>query len=122
MSGSRRSVNRNSVASSERACMLCGLVQPLQVFKTSSCPNCSSIFDSYKPNEPLDLKIYDLISPSFEGMICILKPEKSWCSKWLRFNKYVPGMYAVKINGRLPEEVLEELPHFVPRDGSVQWE
>lgn len=33
-------------------------------------------------------------------------------------DQYIPGMYAVKVDGRLPVEVVDLLPYYKPRDGS----
>jgi len=39
-------------------------------------------------------------------------------------DKYVPGIYATKVVGTLPDEVLQQLEdsgvRYVPRDGSAQ--
>lgn len=44
-------------------------------------------------------------------------------AKWQRLTQYVPGVYAVKVVGQLPREILEVLEDngikYVPRDGSA---
>lgn len=61
-------------------------------------------------------------SALFEGMITLGDPKGSWVAKWLRLTEYVPGVYAVKVNGTLRREVVEILEdngiQYVPRDGS----
>lgn len=47
-------------------------------------------------------------------------PKQSWVAKWQRIDKYVPGTYAVKVVGELPEGVLNALEgdvRVVRRDG-----
>ncbi|CAM9019703.1 unnamed protein product [Wickerhamomyces anomalus] len=88
-----------------RACMLCGIVESSRV----SCPNCVDL---------LDVGL-STTSPTFEGLVAIGEPDKSWVAKWLRVNTYLPGLYAVKVMGRLPQDIIETLPYYRPRDGSA---
>lgn len=61
-------------------------------------------------------------SPVFEGLVTLREPGVSWVARWQRIDKYVKGVYAVKVNGNLPEEVIRELEDanivYRPRDGS----
>jgi transcription elongation factor SPT4 len=61
---------------------------------------------------------------SFEGIIAVVDPEKSWVAKWQRTSKYVRGMYATRVIGRVPEDVEAELEsrgiRYRLRDGSMQ--
>lgn len=98
--------------SSDRACMLCGIVQTTGEFSRDGCPNCQSVFDE------ASVSAMDCTSPSFEGIIGMCKPNRSWVAKWVSVDQYVPGMYAIKVDGRLPVEVVDLLPHYKPRDGS----
>lgn len=73
----------------------------------------------------------------FEGIIAVINPEKSWVAKWQRTGempllsfmrrcaheplaKYVPGMYAARVKGRVPDDVEAELDgrgiRYRPRD------
>jgi len=45
----------------------------------------------------------------FDGIIAVIDPETSWVARWQRTSKYVRGMYAVRVKGRIPEDVLAEL-------------
>lgn len=62
-------------------------------------------------------------SNSYEGLVAVGDTENSWVAKWLRINGFVPGLYAVKVNGRLPPDVVQDLYsygiHYRPRDGTV---
>lgn len=39
----------------------------------------------------------------------MVRPEKSWVGRWQRIVERKAGLYAVKVLGRLPEEVADEL-------------
>jgi transcription elongation factor SPT4 len=70
--------------------------------------------------------VAELTSQVFEGLICLSDPSKSWVAKWQRLTQYVPGVYAVKIVGRLPDDVVQGLEEqgikYVPRDGGEEGE
>lgn len=42
-------------------------------------------------------------------MTAMMIPEKSWVSKWQRAEQFHPGLYALKVFGKLPEEIIENL-------------
>lgn len=64
----------------------------------------------------------DCTSQVYEGLITLADPSISWVARWQRLDKYVPGVYAIKVVGTLPEEVLQQLEDngvlYYPRDGS----
>lgn len=35
------------------------------------------------------------------------EPTKSWVAKWQRLDGYVPGTYATKVSGILPDEIVD---------------
>jgi len=61
---------------------------------------------------------------NFDGIIAIIDPETSWVARWQRTSKYVRGMYAVRVKGRIPEEIEAELESrgikYRPRDQTDQ--
>lgn len=68
--------------------------------------------------------VSDCTSQVFEGLITLSDPKKSWVAKWQRIDKYVKGVYATKVSGILPEEVVDTVEaeggiRYMPRDGSV---
>lgn len=66
--------------------------------------------------------IIDCTSQVFEGLITLADPSKSWVAKWQRLDGYVRGVYATKVSGQLPDEVvgaLEGRIRYIPRDGSA---
>jgi len=60
----------------------------------------------------------------FDGVISVIDPETSWVARWQRTSKYVRGMYAVRVKGRIPEDVEAELESrgikYRPRDQTDQ--
>ncbi|GMG56272.1 unnamed protein product [Ambrosiozyma monospora] len=103
-----------------RACMLCGLVQSLSQFRNDGCPNCESVLH-LGDNEDL---ARECTSPTFEGLVAANGSESSWVARWLRIEHFVPGLYAVRVVGKLPDEIRVDLAQqgidYRPRDGTVQ--
>ncbi|KAH8598010.1 Spt4/RpoE2 zinc finger-domain-containing protein [Bisporella sp. PMI_857] len=103
-----------------RACMVCSIVQTQNKFISRGCPNCEA-FLSLRGN--MDA-IMDCTSQVFEGLITLSDPTKSWVAKWQRLDGYVRGVYATKVSGQLPDEVVIAMEEgaglrYIPRDGSA---
>jgi transcription elongation factor SPT4 len=49
------------------------------------------------------------------------QPTTSWVAKWQRLEAHVPGVYAVKVVGELPRDIISALEgegvKYIPRDG-----
>lgn len=95
-----------------RACLLCSIVLHLKDFLDTGCPNCQDLMSS----------AHDGTTSNWEGSVALINPAESWVSKWQGLTNYVPGLYAIRVNGTLPEEVRDELERrgipYRPRDGS----
>lgn len=102
-----------------RACMVCSIVLHNNRFKSHGCPNCEEFLQLANDQEQIE----SCTSQVFEGLIAIGNPSKSWVAKWQRLDKYVPGMYATKVSGQLPDDVRSNLEEsrvtYIPRDGSA---
>jgi len=102
-----------------RACMVCSLVQTYAKFMSSGCPNCESFLELTGSGD----MIADCTSQVFDGLMTVADTSKSWVSRYQRLEGYVPGVYAVQVEGVLPEEVLIAVENagvaYVPRDGSA---
>ncbi|KAL1602382.1 transcription elongation factor spt4 [Paraconiothyrium brasiliense] len=102
-----------------RACMVCSIVKTEQQFRTYGCPNCDGFLQLRGNSDG----IADCTSQVFEGLITVSDTSKSWVARWQRLEGYVPGVYAVQVEGILPEEFIaaaeENGVHYIPRDGSV---
>lgn len=101
-----------------RACMICSYVQPQQKFIKEGCPNCEDLI--HLRNNPE--KVEDCTSNVFEGLVTLWNPKDSWVARWQRVETFVRGMYAIKVVGNLPEDVIAQLQDddvvYIPRDGS----
>lgn len=102
-----------------RACLLCSLIKSSAQFKKYGCENCDEIL-RLKGNAE---RINECTSTVFDGMVALLKPDQSWVAKWQRLREYVPGLYALRVTGRVPDDVEYELSRrnilYRPRDGTV---
>ena len=62
-------------------------------------------------------------SPKHEGRIAVMQPDQSWVAKWQRVGDFVGGLYAAKVQGTLPEDIVEDLANdgvtYRKRDGSA---
>ena len=89
-----------------------------QRFLREGCPNCEFL-DLTGHND----SVQECTSQVYEGLITLANPSSSWVARWQRLDKYVPGIYAVKVVGNLPDEILQTMEdsgvRYVPRDGSV---
>lgn len=99
-----------------RACLLCSLIQTPADFRRNGCPNCEEIMQLRGAPD----RIQSCTTTHFDGVIAVINPEESWVARWQRTSKYVRGMYAVRVKGRVPEDVEAELESrgikYRPRD------
>ncbi|KAK8200783.1 transcription elongation factor spt4 [Zalaria obscura] len=101
-----------------RACMVCSIVQPASKFRSMGCPNCEEFLELAGHDE----SIQDCTSQVFEGLVTLSDPSASWVAKWQRLDGYQPGVYAVKVVGLLPPDVVDTVEaagvKYIPRDGT----
>jgi transcription elongation factor SPT4 len=101
-----------------RACLLCSIVLSYNEFLSKGCPNCEEYLQLRGQNE----SIQELTSQVFEGLITLHNPKTSWVAKWQRLSDYIPGIYATKVVGLLPDDIVQALEDagitYIPRDGS----
>ncbi|RUS21254.1 Spt4/RpoE2 zinc finger-domain-containing protein [Endogone sp. FLAS-F59071] len=97
-----------------RACLLCSLVKNAAQFRANGCDNCEDIMRMRGSME----RVQECTSSNFDGMIAMMRPTDSWVDK---FSK---GVYAVRVSGRIPDDVEDELERrgiaYRPRDGSIK--
>ncbi|KZZ87896.1 Transcription initiation Spt4 [Ascosphaera apis ARSEF 7405] len=101
-----------------RACMVCSIVQLHSKFVRDGCPNCEE-FLGLRNNAD---GVAECCSQVFEGLLALSDPSTSWVAKYQRLDGYVPGTYAVKVTGILPQEIIAQMEdagvRYIPRDGS----
>ncbi|TEB36007.1 transcription initiation protein spt4 [Coprinellus micaceus] len=88
-----------------RACLLCSIIQVPADFRKNGCPNCEEILQ-LKGNPE---RIANCTTTFFEGVISVIDPDSSWVARWQRTSKYARGMYAVRVKGRIPEDIEADL-------------
>lgn len=102
-----------------RACMVCSVVKTESQFKKQGCPNCEAFLQLRGDDD----QISACTSQVFEGLMTVSDTSRSWVARWQRLEGYVPGVYAVQVEGLLPEDVISAAEdagiHYIPRDGSV---
>ena len=90
-----------------------------QDFRRQGCPNCEPILQLQGSDESIE----ECTSQVFEGLITLADPKGSWVAKWQRLSAYVPGVYAIKVVGQLPDDVIDALQangiKYIPRDGTA---
>ncbi|KAJ7727917.1 transcription elongation factor SPT4 [Mycena metata] len=103
-----------------RACLLCSLIQHPLDFRKYGCPNCEEVMQMKNSGD----RVTVCTTTHFDGVISVIDPEKSWVAKWQRTSKYVRGMYAIRVRGRIPEDVEHALDNrgirYRPRDQNEQ--
>ncbi|KAM5514092.1 transcription elongation factor spt-4 [Fusarium oxysporum f. sp. phaseoli] len=88
-----------------RACMVCSIVMTYARFRDEGCPNCEEFLHLQHSQDQIE----SCTSQVFEGVITLANPAKSWIAKYQRLDNYVPGMYAIKVSGQLPDEIRSTL-------------
>ncbi|KAI0056800.1 transcription initiation Spt4 [Artomyces pyxidatus] len=103
-----------------RACLLCSIIQTPVDFRRTGCPNCEELMQMKGSPDRIQM----CTTTYFDGIIAVIDPENSWVARWQRTAKYVRGMYAVRVKGRIPEDVEAELESrgikYRPRDQTDQ--
>ncbi|KAK4695317.1 transcription elongation factor SPT4, partial [Phenoliferia sp. Uapishka_3] len=51
-------------------------------------------------------RVMEVTTGQFDGTIALISPTKSWVAKWQRNDKHLPGVYAVRVSGTLPESTM----------------
>ncbi|KAI1214847.1 Spt4/RpoE2 zinc finger-domain-containing protein [Annulohypoxylon truncatum] len=102
-----------------RACMVCSIIMTQADFRNRGCPNCPFLDMKGSPEA-----IENCTSSQFNDVHLVVQPQSSWTSKWMRLKDFVPGIYAIKVNGSLPDDVkqtlLEDNHAIVSAQGATQ--
>ncbi|GAA5897202.1 hypothetical protein JCM6882_001815 [Rhodosporidiobolus microsporus] len=88
-----------------RACLMCSFVATAAEFRKEGCPNCEDYLELKGDSD----RILMCTTGQFDGVIALIDPKESWVAKWQRNDKHHPGVYAVRVTGQLPEEIVEDL-------------
>ncbi|CDH56637.1 transcription initiation protein spt4 [Lichtheimia corymbifera JMRC:FSU:9682] len=103
-----------------RACLLCSLVKNASQFRANGCENCEELLRMRGRTD----RVQECTSNKFEGVIALMQPHESWVARWQRVDKFTRGVYAIRVYGRIPEDIEDDLERrgviYRPRDGSVR--
>jgi len=88
-----------------RACLVCSLIKTTDQFEMDGCENCDDFLRMRNNKE----NVYACTSNNFDGMIAVLSPEDSWVCKWQRIGRFVKGVYAISVSGKLPQGIVREM-------------
>ncbi|KAI8349870.1 Spt4/RpoE2 zinc finger-domain-containing protein [Mortierella sp. GBAus27b] len=88
-----------------RACLLCSLIKARDIPGLTGCDNCESLLAMKGHMD----RVMDCTSQHFDGAIAVMQPSESWVAKWQRIDKFEKGIYAVQVQGRLPEDIEDDL-------------
>jgi len=98
--------------------MVCSIVLLRDTFVHSGCPNCEIFLGLTGSPET----VAECTSATFNGVIALTDPSRSWVAKWQRLDQFVPGTYAVQVIGALPNDVIQLMEDtgrkYIPRDGT----
>ena len=106
-----------------RACLRCGLVKcfdqrapgarmrpraptpfPPRRFFQDGCENCPFLELAERQD-----RVASCTTASFDGVVAMMKPEESWIARWEGINRSLPGCYAMKLTGEMPEQIRQFL-------------
>ncbi|CAN8073306.1 unnamed protein product [Agarophyton chilense] len=87
-----------------KACMSCSLIKTTQQFYNDGCDNCP--FMSLNGDKE---RISACTTSQFVGTYVVMNPSKSWVAKWQRVASFAPGAYAIHIDARMPNDIVEQL-------------
>jgi len=100
-----------------RACLGCSLVKTQTQFREEGCDNCTVL----KIKENID-NVLDCTTDKFTGMIGVAHPRMSWVARWQHIEMFCQGMYAIVMEGELPESHIMALERagrtYIARDRS----
>ena len=76
-----------------RACLRCKIILSTQQFIREGCPNCA---DDYVGDRQA---VEQLTTRNFSGTAAIIDPSRSWVGRNIKVESFVPGVYAVAVQG-----------------------
>lgn len=88
-----------------RACLNCSMIKTADQFEMDGCDNCDPNL-GIRGNRD---QMFSCTSTVFDGMVALTNPPYSWVGKWLKINRFVPGVYAISVSGRLPADIIRDL-------------
>ncbi len=75
------------------------------MFKADGCDNCDDFLEMKGSTD----RVLDCTTANFTGFVALAEPNESWVAKWLRMEKGAKGIYAMRVNGSLPDDLVDML-------------
>ncbi|GFZ48647.1 Transcription elongation factor SPT4 [Saitozyma sp. JCM 24511] len=88
-----------------RACLVCSILQTPADFLAGGCPNCEDILEMRGSSD----RVAECTSMMYDGLIAMVEPSESWVARWQRIDKKMRGLYAVRVTGRPPQDVIDAI-------------
>lgn len=100
-----------------RACLGCSLIMTQAQFKDEGCTNCPTL--NMKDNTD---NVLDCTTDRYSGVIGLYNAKSSWVAKWQHMDGFIPGLYAITMEGELSESKILALERegrtYYPRNKS----
>jgi len=100
-----------------RACLGCTLLKTQAQFREEGCENCPML----KIKEHME-NLLDCTTDKYTGVVALTNTKNSWVAKWQHLEGYFPGLYALVLEGELPESKIMALEKsgrtYLPRNKS----
>ena len=87
-----------------RACLRCGLVKCFDQFYAEGCENCPFLELAERQD-----RVQSCTTSNFEGTVAMMKPQDSWVARWEGISRNLPGVYALSLEGEMPEQIMQFL-------------
>lgn len=85
-----------------RACLRCKIVLSTQQFIREGCPNCTGDYVGDRQ------AVEQLTTRNFSGTAAVIDPARSWVGRNIKVETFVPGVYAIAVQGAYAGEDLDE--------------
>jgi transcription elongation factor SPT4 len=85
-----------------RACLSCKIVLATQQFIREGCPNCTGDYVGDRQ------AVEQLTTRNFSGTAALIDPARSWVGRNIKVETFVPGVYAIAVQGAYAGEELDE--------------
>ena len=103
------------------ACRVCARIKTVSQFADTGCESCDEditngrkVCEEYFGDQHKMLQ--EILTPNFEGVVCIMDTDKSWVARWQGCSTLRPGAYAQKVNEEPGPNLKQDLEH-----NNVDW-
>ncbi|KAL0207677.1 hypothetical protein P9112_012305 [Eukaryota sp. TZLM1-RC] len=84
-----------------KACLWCGLIKTEEQFIDQGCENCTFLHMEGDPD-----RVAEVTTTSYEGIVSVMN-NSTWVSNYLGLDKAKPGVYAMHIIDKMPENLYD---------------